>query len=42
MKTKNIENKTKTGLSDPVEEITSIPRAVVAMAKDFQNAQVHS
>ena len=35
MKTNNIENQTKTDPSDPVEEITSIPRSVVAMAKDF-------
>jgi AraC-like DNA-binding protein/quercetin dioxygenase-like cupin family protein len=40
MKTNNIENQTKTGLSDPVEEITNIPRAVVAMAKDFPNGHV--
>lgn len=40
MKTKNIENQTKTDLSDPVEEITSIPRAVVAMAKDFPNGHL--
>jgi AraC-like DNA-binding protein/quercetin dioxygenase-like cupin family protein len=40
MKTNNIENQTKTDLSDPVEEITSIPRAVVAMAKDFPNGHL--
>lgn len=37
MKTNNIENQTKIDLSDPVEEITSIPRPLVAMAKDFSN-----
>ncbi len=40
MKTNNIENQTKTDLSDPVEEITNIPRALVAMAKDFPNGHV--
>jgi AraC-like DNA-binding protein/quercetin dioxygenase-like cupin family protein len=40
MKTKNIENQTKTDVSDPVEEITSIPRSVVAMAKDFPNGHL--
>jgi len=37
MKTNSIENQTKIELTDPVEEITSIPQAVVAMAKDFPN-----
>ena len=40
MKTNSIANQTKTDFSDPVEEITSIPRAVVAMAKDFPNGHV--
>ena len=40
MKTKNIEDQTKTDLVDPVEEITSIPRAVVAMAKDYPNGHL--
>ena len=40
MKTNNIENQTKTDPSDPVEEITSIPRSVVAMAKDFPNGHL--
>jgi AraC-like DNA-binding protein/quercetin dioxygenase-like cupin family protein len=40
MKTNNIENQTKADLSDPVKEITNIPRAVVAMAKDFGNGHV--
>jgi AraC-like DNA-binding protein/quercetin dioxygenase-like cupin family protein len=40
MKTNNIANQTKTDLSDPVEEITNIPRTVVAMAKDFPNGHV--
>jgi AraC-like DNA-binding protein/quercetin dioxygenase-like cupin family protein len=40
MKTNNIENQTKIDFSDPVEEITSIPRAVVAMAKDFPNGHL--
>ena len=37
MKTNNIENQTKFGFSDSVEEITSVPRPIVAMAKDFPN-----
>jgi len=37
MKTNNIENQTKTGFSDPVKEITGVPRPIVAMAKDFPN-----
>ncbi len=40
MKTNNIEYQTKTDPSDPVEEITSIPRSVVAMAKDFPNGHL--
>lgn len=40
MKTNNIENQTKTDLSDSVEEITNIPRSVVAMAKDFPNGHL--
>ena len=40
MKTNNIANQTKTDVSDPVEEITRIPRDVVAMAKDFPNGHV--
>ena len=40
MTTNNIEKETKRGFSDPVEEITNIPRAVVAMAKDFPNGHL--
>ena len=40
MKTNNIENQTETDFSDPVEEITNIPRAVVAMEKDFPNGHL--
>ena len=40
MKTNNIEYQKKTDPSDPVEEITSIPRSVVAMAKDFPNGHL--
>ena len=40
MKTKNIEYQTKIDSSDPVKEITSIPRALVAMAKDFPNGHL--
>ena len=40
MKTNNVENQTKADLSDPVEEITNIPRPVVAMAKDFPNGHL--
>jgi hypothetical protein len=37
MKTKNIENLTKTDFYDPVKEVTNIPRPIFAMAKDFPN-----
>jgi AraC-like DNA-binding protein/quercetin dioxygenase-like cupin family protein len=37
MKTNNIENETKIDFSDSVEEITRVPRPIVAMAKDFPN-----
>jgi len=40
MKTKSIDNLTKTGLYDPVQEVTNVPRPIVAMAKDFENGQV--
>ena len=40
MKTNNIENETKNGFFDPVHDITSTPRALVAMAKDFPNGHL--
>ncbi len=40
MKTNCVENQTKTELTDPAEEITSISQAVVAMAKDFSNGHL--
>ena len=40
MKTNNIENQTKVGFSDSVEEITRVPRPIVAMAKDFPNGHL--
>jgi AraC-like DNA-binding protein/quercetin dioxygenase-like cupin family protein len=40
MKTKNIENLTKIDISDPVKEITRVPRPIVAMAKDFPNGHL--
>ena len=40
MTTNNIEKQTKRAFSDPVEEITNIPRPVVAMAKDFPNGHL--
>ena len=40
MKTKNIEKRTKTDIADPVEEITSVPRSIVAMAKEFPSGHL--
>ena len=40
MKTNNIENQTKFDASDSVEEITRVPRPIVAMAKDFPNGHL--
>jgi AraC-like DNA-binding protein/quercetin dioxygenase-like cupin family protein len=40
MKTNNIENQTKVDSSDSVEEITRVPRPIVAMAKDFPNGHL--
>ncbi len=40
MTTNNVENQTKAGLSDPVEEITKVPRPIVAMAKEFPNGHL--
>jgi len=42
MKTNDIEKLTKIDFSDPVEEITSIPRPIVAMAKEFPNGKSES
>jgi hypothetical protein len=40
MKKKNIDNLAKTVLYDPVQKVTSAPRSIVAMAKEFENSQV--
>ena len=40
MTTNNVENQTKADLSDPVEEITKVPRPIVAMAKEFPNGHL--
>ncbi len=40
MKTKNIEKLTNIDFQDPVKEVTSIPRPIVAMAKDFPSGHL--
>ena len=40
MKTNNVENQTKGDASDSAEEITKVPRPIVAMAKDFPNGHL--
>ena len=40
MKTNNIEKQTNIDFSDPVEEITSVPRSIVAMAKEFPSGHL--
>lgn len=40
MTTNNVEKQTKAGLSDPVEEITKVPRPIVAIAKEFPNGRL--
>ncbi len=40
MQTKYIANRTKTAPPDPVEDITSVPRPIVAMAKEFPSGHL--
>jgi len=40
MQTNNVEKRTKTDFYDPVEEITSIPRPIVALAKEFPSGHL--
>jgi AraC-like DNA-binding protein/quercetin dioxygenase-like cupin family protein len=40
MKTNSIENQTNVDLSDPVKEIASVPRPIVAMALDYPNGHL--
>jgi AraC-like DNA-binding protein/quercetin dioxygenase-like cupin family protein len=40
MKTNSIENQTKVNFSDPVKEIVSVPRPIVAMALDYPNGHL--
>lgn len=40
MKTNSIAKQTKDVFSDPVEEITEVPRAIVALARDYPNGHI--
>ena len=40
MQTKNVSNKTNQKIHDPVEDVTDVPRPIVAMAKEFPSGHL--